>query len=62
MLFEQLGDEALLYFKMEGVQGEFVASVETYNSYQVKEKIGFTFDLTHVCFFDLETEGTIHQW
>ncbi|CDD93930.1 carbohydrate ABC transporter ATP-binding protein CUT1 family [Coprobacillus sp. CAG:826] len=62
VLFEQLGDEALLYFKMEGVQGEFVASVETYNSYRVKEEIGFTFDLTHVCFFDLETEGTIHQW
>ena len=61
-LSEQLGDEALIYFGIDGVEGEYISSSETYSSYEVGEKLYFDFDLSHACFFDIETEECIQKW
>ncbi len=61
-LSEQLGDEALIYFGIDGVEGEYISSNETYSTFNVGEYLHFTFDLSHACFFDLETEECIQKW
>ena len=56
---EQLGDEALVYFQLEGIQQEYILSMQTYKKYQSGEAISITFDLTHASLFDKETEESI---
>lgn len=56
---EQLGDEALVYFKLEGIDQEYILSMQTYNKYQTNEQISLSFDLSHASLFDKETERTI---
>lgn len=61
-LSEQLGDEALIYFGIDNVEGEYISSCETYSSYAVGQQLYFGFDLSHACFFDVETEECIQKW
>lgn len=56
---EQLGDEALVYFKLDGIDAEYILSMQTYKKYQTGEKISLSFDLSHASVFDKETERNI---
>ena len=56
---EQLGDEALVYFKLDGDEKEHVLSAVTFNKYQMDEAIGIDFDLENASIFDKETEVNI---
>lgn len=56
---EQLGDEALVYFKLEGMDQEYILSMQTYRKYQIDEAISISFDLSHASLFDKEEERSI---
>lgn len=56
---EQLGDEALVYFKLEGIDQEYILSMQTYRKYQIDEAISISFDLSHASLFDKEEERSI---
>lgn len=55
---EQLGDEALVYFKYL-TDKEYVASLSTYEKYEEGQEISLSFDLEHCSLFSKETEGSI---
>ena len=56
---EQLGDEALVYFKHHSSDTEYVSSMQTYNHYLANSKVKIQIDLAHASFFDKETEESI---
>lgn len=56
---EQLGDEALVYFKHKSIDTEYVSSMQTYNHYLANSKVKIDIDLAHASFFDKETEESI---
>lgn len=56
---EQLGDEALVYFKIENDKEEHVLSAVTFNKFSMDEMIGIDFDLNDCSIFDKETGENI---
>lgn len=55
---EQLGDEALIYFKL-GSEKEFVSSMQTFSNYEVGQTIYIDINLEHASLFDKESELSI---
>lgn len=58
-LFEQLGDELLLYLTIPGCEEELISSSESYTSPELGSKVKLDFQMEHACFFDIETEESI---
>ncbi len=56
---EQLGDEALVYFNIDGYDNEYSLSMITYNNYKSGESVGLSFNLDNASLFDIETEESI---
>ena len=55
---EQLGDEALIYFNIEGDK-EYVASINTFKKYEMGEEINIDLDLSYMSLFDKESQESI---
>ena len=55
---EQLGDEALVYFSLNG-KNEYIASLLTYKKFEPNTEINLSFDLSHMCLFDKDSEESI---
>lgn len=56
---EQLGDEALIYMNINGIEGTYISSSDTYSSFAPGTNLKISMDLTNACLFDIKTEGTI---
>jgi ABC-type sugar transport system ATPase subunit len=58
-LWEQLGEETLLYCQMKGKEGELIASVKGLLVYQNGQDVSLSFNFEHVCLFDKESEKSL---
>jgi len=56
---EQLGDEALVYFKLNDDDLEHVLSMNTFNHFKLGQDIDIEFDLENAVMFDKESEESI---
>ncbi len=56
---EQLGDEALIYYKMDSYDSEFISSVLTHRNFSPNEEIGLSLDLEFASIFDNDSEESI---
>ncbi len=54
-LFEQLGEETLVYASIEGKEDELLISTEGLGRFKKGEEIGVSFKVKQACFFDKET-------
>lgn len=58
---EQLGDEALVYFKLDNDDVEHVLSSVTFKKYAMGQAINISIDLNNACIFDADTKENILQ-
>lgn len=58
-LFEQLGEETILYLSFPGAKEELIVSTLGLGRFSKGEEIGVYFDLSHVHLFDMETEESL---
>jgi len=58
-LWEQLGEETLLYCQMRGKEGELIASVKGLLVYANGQEVSLSFNFEHVCLFDKESEKSL---
>ena len=56
---EQLGDEALIYFKIDNFDKELVSSIQSYDVFKPNQEICLNFDLEHASVFSKDTEESI---
>lgn len=54
-LFEQLGEETLLYCSFLPKQGDLIISTDGLGRFHKEQEIGLSFSFEHVCFFALDT-------
>lgn len=59
ILWEQLGEETLLYCQIKGKEGELIASVKGLLVYQNGQEVSLSFNFEHVCLFDKESEKSL---
>ena len=58
-LFEQLGEETLVYAQSSFKEGDLIISTTGLDRFNKEEEIGISFDLSHVCLFDIDNGDSI---
>ena len=53
-LFEQLGEDTLVYASMDGLENDLILSTTGLGRFHKQETISISFDLSNVCLFDKE--------
>ena len=58
-LFEQLGEETLVYASMEGFDQDLILSTSGLGRFHKEETISISFDTTNVCLFDVASGDSL---
>lgn len=61
-IIEQLGDNTLIHGSVEGSDDDLILLTNPDGIFHVDEKIAISFDLTHICLFDVDSEESIIKY
>lgn len=61
-MIEQLGDDMLIHGSIKGKKEDIILSTNPDAQFSLGDTIEISFDLSHMCLFDIETEHTILQY
>lgn len=58
-LFEQLGEDTILYCQVNNLDKELICSTTGLSRFKIHENVKLSFDLSNVCIFDKDTQESI---
>ena len=58
-LFEQLGEDTILYCSVDGLENDLIISTTGLSRFQINQIVNYSFDFTNICVFDKETKESL---
>lgn len=59
VIFEQLGEDTILYCNFSGLDKDLIASTTGLSRFKNGQKVKISFDVSNICIFDKETEESL---